>query len=164
MIIITKRVKQICWSELQILAGATEFTVSMVALLSFAFLVLSTSLLLQQGNAEAPAAIAPRVTRAAMSDQIQKWENGIIYYTFDSSVSIHFRNILRDAMDEWEDNTCVIFKAQKDETPNFVEFYSRPNEEYCTCDSKGDRGGKQLIKLGYTCQEKEKSCIFWDTF
>ena len=125
----------------------------MAALLWCALVALTASLL-QQGNGDGPAATAPRVIRAVFSEQIQKWENGTIYYTFDSSVSIRIRNIIRDAMDEWEDYTCVIFKAERNERPNFVEFYSRPNEEYCTCDSLGDRGGKQLIKLGYSCQEK----------
>ena len=58
-------------------------------------------------------------------------------------------------MTEWQDESCLLF-LPRDQQDDYVKFYNHPNEEYCTCDSVGRRGGEQVIKLGYSCQSKGK--------
>ena len=59
--------------------------------------------------------------------------------------------IVQRAMDVWESATCLSFEYWKLNETDYVTFYYRPNEEYCTCDSIGMKGGEQRISLGYSC-------------
>ena len=96
-----------------------------------------------------------RQQRAAIGDRDDLWPNGVIHYAFDSSVSPRLQGLIQEAMTEWQDETCLLF-LPRDQEDDYIKFYNRPNEEYCTCDSVGRRGGEQVIKLGYSCQSKEE--------
>ena len=94
-----------------------------------------------------------RNERATIGDKEYLWANGIVHYSFDSSVSPRLQHLLQEAMTEWQNATCLEFQP-RDQEIDYVKFYSYPNEEYCTCDSVGRMGGEQEIKLGYSCQSK----------
>ena len=94
-----------------------------------------------------------RQQRAATSYTNDLWTNGRIYYSFDDSISSRLQGLIQGAMTEWQDATCLLFLPRNQEE-DYVKFYSRPNREYCTCDSVGRRGGEQVIELGYSCQSK----------
>ena len=79
------------------------------------------------------------------------WPDGIIYYYYDDSVTERVKAIVQRAMDIWESATCLSFEYRKLNETDYVTFYYRPNEEYCTCDSIGMKGGEQRITLGYSC-------------
>ena len=99
------------------------------------------------------ATIDQRDKRAAIGDREGLWTNGIVYYSFSSSISPRLQHLLEEAMTEWQNATCLQF-LPRDKGDDYVKFYSHPNVEYCTCDSVGRRGGEQVIKLGYSCQTK----------
>ncbi len=80
-----------------------------------------------------------------------RWPNGIIYYQYHTSVTQKLKNVIRQAMDDWESEACLEF-IEESNTNGYVMFHHRPNEEYCTCDSIGHEGGQQDIVLGYSCQ------------
>ena len=94
-----------------------------------------------------------RQQRAATSYTNDLWTNRRIYYSFDDSISPRLQGLIQDAMTEWQDATCLLFLPRNQEE-DYVKFYSRPNREYCTCNSVGRRGGEQVIELGYSCQSK----------
>ena len=112
-------------------------------------------LLLTVDTKAAAAQPLHRQQRAAIGDRNDLWTNGVIYYSFDSSISPRLQGLIQEAMTEWQDETCLLF-LPRDQQDDYVKFYNRPNEEYCTCDSVGRRGGEQVIKLGYSCQSKEE--------
>ena len=99
------------------------------------------------------AKINQRDERAAIGDREDLWTNGTVYYSFSSNISPRLQHLLEEAMAEWQNATCLQF-LPRDKEEDYVKFYSHPNEEYCTCDSVGRRGGEQVIKLGYSCQMK----------
>lgn len=88
-----------------------------------------------------------------VSDRGKLWQDAIIRFKFASSVSDHLQSVLREAMNEWEDNTCLRF-LERGEERDYVEFTSEPNKQYCTSDVVGRQGGRQVIVLGYSCQSK----------
>ena len=94
-----------------------------------------------------------RNERAAIGDREDLWTNGTVFYSLDSSISPRLQHLLEEAMNEWQNATCLQFLPRYKED-DYVKFYSRPNEEYCTCNSTGRKGGEQIIKLGYSCQTK----------
>ena len=49
-----------------------------------------------------------RDERAAGSD-IKLWSNNIVRYQFSSNIPTATANLIRNAMDHWEDNTCLRF-------------------------------------------------------
>lgn len=112
-------------------------------------------LLVANTKAEIAAAesLAQRYQRAAIANREDLWTGGIIRYSFDSSISPRLQGLIEAAMTEWQDTTCLLFVQRNDED-NYIKFVSRPNKEYCTCDSVGMRGGEQVIELGYSCQSK----------
>ena len=83
-----------------------------------------------------------RQQRAAIGDRDDFWPNGVIHYAFDSSVSPRLQGLIQEAMTEWQDETCLLF-LPRDQEDDYIKFYNRPNEEYCTCDSVGRRGGNR---------------------
>ena len=94
-----------------------------------------------------------RQQRAAIAQREDLWTNGIVHYVFDSSISPRLRGLIEGAMTEWQDATCLLFVPRTEED-DYIKFVSRPNKEYCTCDSVGRRRGEQIIELGYSCQTK----------
>ena len=93
--------------------------------------------------------------RSVIGDRRGLWPNGVIYHSFHDSVSGRLRAVIREAMNQWEDKTCVHFREIDQEETDYVEFTSEPNKKHCTTNSIGRRGGgKQVIVLGYTCQDR----------
>ena len=90
--------------------------------------------------------------RAVIGNRLDRWANGAIYYSFHVSVSAKLQGVVREAMDKWEDATCLRF-FERDGERDYVEFTSEPNKEHCTTNSIGRRGGRQDIVLGYSCQD-----------
>ena len=90
--------------------------------------------------------------RAATSGYLsnhQLWVNAIVPYMFARNVSNGVRHSIRKAMDYWEDNTCVRFKAHRSES-DYVEFV----RETSGCWSNvGRRGGRQALNWNkdYKC-------------
>ena len=99
-----------------------------------------------------PEAVA-RQQRAAIAHRENLWTNGIVHFSFDSNISPRLQGLLQEAMNEWQDETCLLFVPRNQEE-HYVKFENHPNQEYCTCDSVGRTGGEQIIKLGYSCQTK----------
>lgn len=90
--------------------------------------------------------------RAVIGNRHDRWFDGIVHYTFHSSVSARLQATVREAMNKWEDVTCVQFFESTDEK-DYIQFISAPNKEHCTADSIGRQGGQQDIVLGYSCQD-----------
>ena len=84
--------------------------------------------------------------RAAVSgyySRHQLWTNGIVPYQFSSSIRTNWRHKIREAMDHWEDRTCLRFTLRNGER-NYVEY----NNEMRTCSSHvGMHGGNQTINM-----------------
>lgn len=79
------------------------------------------------------------------------WPGGVIPFTFDKSIDrlSHAKTIIKEAMREWENNTCIRFLERTNEV-DFVEFAINLG---CNADV-GRRGGKQIISLGDGCLHK----------
>jgi len=108
---------------------------------------------------------SPRLifSRAATSDEDRRWLHGDVFYTFGRSLlSAQYRSFLfaiRDAMDIWEEHTCLRFFFRTVQ-PDYLEF-TLDDEDRCACtrgyypccssELVGNNGGKQVIKLGQDC-------------
>jgi len=84
--------------------------------------------------------------RAAVSgyySRHQLWTSGTVPYQFSSSIQTSWRHKIREAMDHWEDRTCLRFTLRNGER-NYVEY----NNKLRTCSSHvGMRGGSQTINM-----------------
>lgn len=92
-------------------------------------------------------------SRSVIGNRDGLWPDGIVSYSFDSSVSTRLQNVIKEAMNEWEVKTCIRLIERTDQQ-DYIVFISQPNMEYCTCDSTGRLNGQQEIILGYSCQSK----------
>lgn len=79
----------------------------------------------------------------------EPWPQGTVRYHFDSSVTARLQKVMRQAMDVWENATCLSFEYSTDE--DVLVFYYHPNEEHCTSSSIGRVNGRQIVTLGYSC-------------
>ena len=87
-----------------------------------------------------------RVERAAGRPgvSIKSWNNSIVPYKFNTSISKETAKIVRNAMDHWEDNTCLRFVTRKHHE-NYVEVINHKSG----CFSRvGRSNGRQKINLG----------------
>ena len=84
--------------------------------------------------------------RAAKSGTSGFWPNGIVPYKFSSSIQAHGqggRHSIREAMDHWEDRTCLRFILRNAES-DYVEYINTRG----TCSSAvGKSGGRQTINM-----------------
>ena len=53
-----------------------------------------------------------RNKRATIGDRSNLWMNGIVYYSFDSSISPQLESWLLEAMTEWQNETCLKFQMR----------------------------------------------------
>ncbi|KAM7443302.1 Bone morphogenetic protein 1 [Porites harrisoni] len=85
---------------------------------------------------------------APIRDKTSLWPKGIIPYTIAYSIpeSSKIRQLLRDAMAEWERHTCIRFEERVNQS-DYVEFYYG---EGCNSDV-GRAGGRQTTSLGRGC-------------
>ena len=81
---------------------------------------------------------------------INLWPNGIVYYTVSTTVSKDGAMIIRDAMDHWEDNTCLRFLPESGEG-DYIEF-DNTVASWCYSTHIGKKNAdddeKQVINLG----------------
>jgi len=111
-------------------------------------------------TAEISPNVPKRVNRAASSEDHRLWSNGAVFYTFSGSLlAVQDRSFLfaiRNAMDQWEEQTCLRF-FYRTVQPDYVEF-TMSNMSRCACTNGyypcysnelvGKNGGKQVIELG----------------
>ena len=108
-----------------------------------------------------PPSIVSR--RAATGDNDRKWSNGNVFYTFGTGlIAAQDRTFLfaiRDAMNKWEELTCLRFFYRTVQT-DYVEFTAAEAKKcactrgyYPCCNSEfvGNNGGKRVIELGQDC-------------
>jgi hypothetical protein len=82
--------------------------------------------------------------RGATANDSMLWPNAEVPYLFSSNLSTHLRLRIRNAMDYWEDNTCLRFIAHNGES-NYVECTSIIIN---TCAANvGKYGGRQIINI-----------------
>ena len=62
--------------------------------------------------------------RAAIRSNLRLWTNGKVPYRFSSSIQTNLRHSIRDAMDHWEDRTCLRFTVRNGEN-DYVEFNNK---------------------------------------
>ena len=85
-----------------------------------------------------------RDERGATSVSSKLWPNGIVYYTFDSSLPANLTRTIRNAMKDYERKTCLRFVKRR--SRNHIKFVS----ENTRCWSKlGMIGGEQKLNLQY---------------
>ena len=73
----------------------------------------------------------------------QLWTNGIVPYKFSTSIQTSYRHTIRDAMDHWEDRTCLRFTLRNGER-DYVEYNNNKTE----CSSwVGRRGSNQTVNV-----------------
>ena len=81
--------------------------------------------------------------RAAVRSNLRLWTNGMVSYQFSSSIETNLRHSIRDAMDHWEDRTCLRFTVRNGER-DFVEYNNNKRE----CSSwVGRRGSNQTVNV-----------------
>ena len=85
--------------------------------------------------------------RAARAYSYFLWPNASVPYRFTSTVQTELRHRIRDAMDHWEDRTCLRFTT-RDAESDYVEY----NNEKRACQSYvGRGGGNQTINVDLYC-------------
>ena len=89
--------------------------------------------------------------RAATAVRTHLWPNKRVPYQFSSGINTHWRDTIRDAMDHWEDHTCLRFTLQNNEN-DYVEYNNR--ESGCSS-YVGRIRGSQTINL-----DSEHGCSF----
>ena len=95
-----------------------------------------------------------REVRSATSSQDKLWPSGNVYYTFDSSVGLSLKNTIRDAMDHYEDHTCLRFHVRRSQC-NYIKFQTTDDGCYSSYTGKSKCliffFGKQTINLADDC-------------
>ena len=81
--------------------------------------------------------------RAATSHSSHLWPNARVPYQFTSTVQTELRHRIRDAMNHWEDRTCLRFTTRSVEN-DYVEYN---NEERACWSWVGRQGGNQTINV-----------------
>ena len=85
----------------------------------------------------------------------QLWTNGIVPYKFSTSIQTSYRQTIRDAMDHWEDHTCLRFTLRNGER-DYVEYNN--NERKCSS-WVGRRGSNQTVNV---FSDSTARCSFGD--
>ena len=91
------------------------------------------------------------VVKFALQQVVKLWPSGNVYYTFDSSVGLSLRNTIRDAMDHYEDHTCLKFYVRSSQC-NYIQFQT--TDGGCYSDNVGKKTcamGRQIINLEIGC-------------
>ena len=93
-------------------------------------------------SSENDTSMSKRQKRGA-GRSIDLWSNGIVRYRISSSISESAAELIRNAMDHWEDHTCLRFLSV---TPgsDYVEFTNSNRGCYSYV---GVQGGRQVINL-----------------
>ena len=90
-----------------------------------------------------------RSGRNAIKDKERRWESGIVPYSFSFSFSSEGRQVVEEAIKEFEAKTCLKFKEREGER-DYVHIYSGSG-----CNSQVGRVGRmQSLSLGTGCLYK----------
>ncbi|KIH56596.1 astacin [Ancylostoma duodenale] len=90
----------------------------------------------------------PRNRRQAFKDRRYPttiWANGVNYY-FDYNANPKLRSVFKKGANEWEKNTCINFKEDREAADKIRVFYEKGCWSFV-----GRRGGKQDLSLGRGC-------------
>ncbi|XP_022251866.1 bone morphogenetic protein 1-like [Limulus polyphemus] len=92
-----------------------------------------------------------RSERAATARIKRLWDYAVIPYEIESNFSGDHRALFKQAMQHWENHTCIKFVEKEPEHVNYIVFTERP----CGCCSfVGKRGnGPQAISIGKNCDK-----------
>lgn len=93
-----------------------------------------------------------RPARAVTALKERIWDFGVVPYEIDANFSGDHRALFKQAMQHWENHTCLKFvERQQPDHPNYIFFTVRP----CGCCSfVGRRGnGGQAISIGKNCDK-----------
>ena len=89
-----------------------------------------------------------RDKRAATSEDRALWVGNIVPYEYSSNIPNPTAELIRDAMDHWEDHTCLRFVARSQSHRDYIEFDN--TNDGCYSSSIGRSGGRQIINLETT--------------
>ncbi|KAK6028085.1 astacin [Ostertagia ostertagi] len=87
-----------------------------------------------------------RSKRQAVTDPDLLWNDGIVYYYFNDSISNNLRTIFLKAAELWEKDSCVKFEYNDKATDRILV-----HEGNGCLSSVGKIGGEQQISLGEDC-------------
>lgn len=82
--------------------------------------------------------------RAARSNPTKHWTNARVYYKFASNIAEDIRHRIRNAMNHWEDRTCLRFTHRNDES-DYIKYVK--TKKHCSSNSIGRKGGEQTINM-----------------
>ena len=85
--------------------------------------------------------------RGAVANDSMLWPNAEVPYQFSANLSTDLRLRIRNAMDHWEDSTCLRFPARNGEG-DYVECTSTTNDYQANV---GKIGGVQVINIYSEC-------------
>ena len=105
-------------------------------------------------------------SRRAVANNVNLWVDGIVPYVISSEFSSSKRAIIRDAMDRWEDTTCLRFVPRRSYNRDYIYFQNSDRGCYSYV---GRQGGGQVINLernscetyGITLHEIAHAIGFW---
>ena len=82
--------------------------------------------------------------RAARAGTTRLWTNAIVPYKFASNIAEDIRHRIRDAMNHWEDHTCLRFILRSNESA-YIKYVK--TETTCSSSSIGKNGSEQTINM-----------------
>ena len=105
-------------------------------------------------------------SRRGVANNVNLWVDGIVPYVISSGFSTSKRAIIRDAMDRWEDTTCLRFVPRRSYNRDYIYFQNSDRGCYSYV---GRQGGGQVINLeqnscetyGITLHEIAHAIGFW---
>ncbi len=81
---------------------------------------------------------------------INLWLGNIVRYRIHSTVISSTRNVISQAIAQWQANTCLRFVLATSQTRDYINFTT--SSRGCYSDSIGRKGGRQIINLGRGCE------------
>ncbi len=92
------------------------------------------------------------LNRAAVRNTgINLWPNNMVLYKMDSTIPIYLKILIDEAIEHWENTTCLKFSRATDATHDYVLFTNRHGRG-CFSNMIGRAGGRQVINLGRGCE------------
>ncbi|CAL1289966.1 unnamed protein product [Larinioides sclopetarius] len=87
--------------------------------------------------------------RNAVVDEAELWPNGIVYYEIGYKLR-KVKDIIQEAIEEYESKTCIRFRTKTPATKDYVKF----TIEGGCWSNVGRKGGEQEISLSEGCHDK----------
>ncbi|KAH9514855.1 Dorsal-ventral patterning tolloid-like protein 1 [Bulinus truncatus] len=107
-----------------------------------------------------------RQKRAATAHKNKLWDHGVLPYVIEPIFSRKLKDVMRLAMDVWEDATCLVFKEKEPGDKDYLIF----TKNTCGCcavvGKQGNGGqnisiGKNCDKIGIVMHELGHAIGFW---